>query len=300
MRLLLVLNPSAGGGRAGRLAMGLAAALRGHGFETDLHATRAPGEAARWLAGLRLDKVQGVIAAGGDGTVHEVVNGLMAHPPESRPALGVVPAGTGNALARDLGLEAGQWREAADIIAGRQARPVDVARVSDADGAFHFINILGAGFVVEAARRAARLKALGSAAYTIGTLVSVLTLGSLHLRVEVDGERLEEDSLFVEVSNSRWTGTRFLMAPGARLDDGLLDLTLVRRVSRRRLLQVFPTIFDGRHVDLDEVTVRQGRHIRLLAPQGLPTTVDGELRGRLPLDIACKPGAIRIFMPPSR
>jgi diacylglycerol kinase (ATP) len=90
------------------------------------------------------------------------------------------------------------------------------------------------------------------------------------------------------------------MAPGARLDDGLLDLTLVRRVSRRRLLQVFPTIFDGRHVDLDEVTVRQGRHIRLLAPQGLPTTVDGELRGRLPLDIACKPGAIRIFMPPSR
>jgi len=148
---------------------------------------------------------------------------------------------------------------------------------------------------VDAGLAALRFKFLGTAAYTLGVLSALLTLKTRRLRIELDGELIEQDNLFVAVSNSRFTGTHFLMAPHARLDDGLLDVTLVRRLPRHRLLRLFPTIFDGSHVAFEEVTTRQVQCIRVAEPAGLPLMTDGEFRGRTPLDIHCLPGELRLF-----
>jgi len=297
LKLLVVLNPHARAGRAGRLQPDLQAAFARYSIETEFHLTRGSGDATERVAGLEAGRYSGVLAGGGDGTLFEVLNGLYRLDADQRPPLGLLPLGTGNAFARDLGLEPFEWEKAVEIIAAGHVRRVDVGQVSTPREQFHFVNIIGWGFVVDAGLAARRYKIAGNGAYTLGVLTALARMRSRPLIMELDGELIEQDNLFVEVSNSRYTGTRFLMAPGAVLDDGLLDVTLVRRVSRRRLLRLFPTIFDGRHVDCEEVTTRQASHIRLSAPEGLPLMPDGEFFGKTPLEIRCLQQDLELYFP---
>jgi diacylglycerol kinase (ATP) len=224
-----------------------------------------------------------------------VLNGLYEHPAGRRVPLGLVPVGTGNAFARDLGLLPGDWEKGVGIIrAGRQRR-VDVGRVTHEGGVYHFLNIVGAGLPVDAMRTAERLKLLGKSAYSLAALWRALRLQTYPMRLEIDGDLLEQQALFVEISNSRYTGTSFLMAPAAEFDDGLLDVTLLRRLSRRRLLRLFPTIYRGRHVEHAEVLTRRARCVRLLAPAGLLLAPDGEFRGSTPATVECLPRDLSLF-----
>lgn len=292
--LLLVFNPHAAMGRAAKLLPALRAALEQFA-SLEVVATRAAGDAVERVVQSDLAGFDGLIAAGGDGTLFEVLNGLYAHPVEHRIPLGLVPVGTGNAFARDLGLRPGDWEKGVGIIrAGRQRR-VDVGRVTHAGGAYHFLNIVGAGLPVDAMRTAERLKMLGKSAYSLAALWRAMRLQTFPLRVEIDGELVEQEALFVEISNSRYTGTSFLMAPVAQLDDGLLDVTVLRRLSRRRLLRLFPTIYRGSHVEYAEVLTRQARCVRLLTPPGLQLAPDGEFRGCTPATVECLPRDLAIF-----
>jgi diacylglycerol kinase family enzyme len=115
------------------------------------------------------------------------------------------------------------------------------------------------------------------------------------LRIEIDGRLTEQENVLVEISNTRYTGTSFLIAPSAQMDDGLLDATLLRNLPRLRLLRLFPSIYSGRHVDFEEVTVIQGKRIRILAPQGYPMVADGEFRGQTPVEISCLHRDLAIF-----
>jgi diacylglycerol kinase (ATP) len=300
----MVFNPHASFRRAGRLLPSVSAALR-RVAEVDVLLTRCAGDAMEQVAAADLAGYDGLLAAGGDGTLFEALNGLYRHPPGRRPPLGLVPVGTGNAFARDLGLLPGDWEKGIELIAARRLRRVDVGRVDpvglEGSGApertrpFHFLNIIGAGLPVDAMRAAEHIKFIGSSAYSVAALWRALRLKTYPLVVELDGERLEQDALFVEVSNTRYTGTSFLMAPEARLDDGLLDVTLVRRLPRRRLLRLFPTIYRGGHVVYPEVTTRQARSVTILAPGGLPLAPDGEFRGHAPVTVSCLHRDLEIF-----
>jgi diacylglycerol kinase (ATP) len=294
VKLLLVFNPHAGGGRAARLEGAVLRALESFA-RVDCHRTSGPGSATGRLAGHSLDAYDGVVAAGGDGTLFEVVNGLCAHADGARPPLGVLPVGTGNAFARDLGLEPGAWENGVALLRAGHTRPLDVGHVESRDGAYHFLNIVGAGLPVAAMLTAEHLKPFGSSAYTLATLWQALRCRSEKFELELDGEPVRQDSLFVEVANTRYTGTSFLIAPDACLDDGLFDVVLVRRLPRRRLLRLFPSIYSGTHVRYPEVTVRRAREVRISAPAGLPLAPDGEMRGATPAIVRCLPGALDVF-----
>jgi diacylglycerol kinase (ATP) len=290
----MVFNPHAAVGRAARLLPALRAALQQ--FATlEVLETRGAGDAVERVARADLAGCDGLLAAGGDGTLFEVLNGLYAQPAEHRVPLGVVPVGTGNAFARDLGLRPGDWEKGVGIVrAGRQRR-VDVGRVSHDGGAYHFLNIVGAGLPVDAMRTAERLKFFGKSAYSVAALWRAMRLQTYPFKLELDGEIIEQEALFVEISNSRFTGTSFLMAPAAEFDDGLLDVTVLRRLSRRRLLRLFPTIYRGRHVEYAEVLPRRARCVRLLAPPGLLLAPDGEFRGCTPATVECLHRDLTIF-----
>jgi len=292
---LLLINPEAGGGRAARLVPAIERQLHQHGLKLEIYRSESPGSIRRWLPAKALAGVDAVIVAGGDGTLFETVNGLMAHPAESRPPLGVLPIGTGNAFCRDLGLHPGDWQAALALILRGDTRQIDVAKLDCAEGQFYFVNIAGMGFVVDAGRTALKLKAIGRSAYTLAALWQTLRLRSHALCIEVDGKRFEQDSLFAEISNSRYTGTSFLIAPAARLDDGLLDVTLVRLLPRSRLLRLFPSIYSGTHVEYPEVSVLQGEEISILQPAHSPMMMDGEFVGTTPASIRCLPGELRMF-----
>ncbi|MEE4173102.1 MAG: YegS/Rv2252/BmrU family lipid kinase [Xanthomonadales bacterium] len=302
MRHLVVLNPAAHGGRTGTLRAELASAFAAKGLSATFEATQAPGASRQRLARLGPGEFDVVVVAGGDGTLFEVVNGLMALPAERRPALGVLPLGTGNAFARDLGLEPGDWRGALDPLAAGKRCRVDVGQVDGEDETFWFINMLGLGFVEDAAQLAKKLKWLGRSSYTLGALVRLLGMPSYELQLRLDGEPLAGDGagsnaslFFLEVANSRFTGTRFLMAPDARVDDGVFDVVVVRRLPLLRALRLFPTIYDGRHLDEPEVEVHRVATVEIspAAPVG-GLLVDGEFHGRLPVRIQCLPAAIEV------
>jgi diacylglycerol kinase (ATP) len=286
VRLLVIFNPNAAGGRAEQLLPRIRAALA-ELAELELRQTRSGEEARRIAAASDLRGFDALIAAGGDGTLFEVLNGLYARPPAERPPLGIVPVGTGNAFARELGLLPGQWRQAVAIIGRGRSRAIDVGRVRGDGQSFHFLNIVGAGLPVDAMRTAEHLRLAGRAAYSLAALWRALRRRTYPLQIEIDGDRISEESLFVEISNTRYTGTSFLMAPDAVMDDGLLDVTLVRTLSRPRLLRLFPTVYSGRHVRYPEVITRRAREIRILSPHRLPLAADGEICGQTPVTVDC-------------
>jgi diacylglycerol kinase (ATP) len=241
-----------------------------------------------------IGEYDGIVAAGGDGTLFEVVNGCYRNPSERRIPLGVLPTGTGNAFARDLALKTGQIEQAVEIIHRYHPRPVDVGRFQAGTDRFYYLNILGLGFVADVTAAAEKLKVFGNLAYTYGVFVRTLFLKSFQLVIEIDGKKLERENLFTEISNTRYT-SNFLMAPYAEIDDGMLDLTLLGPLTRRRLLKCFPLIFSGEHIHLPEVETFQAKHIRISTAVPTVLTPDGELVGTTPVEVECLHRDLEVF-----
>jgi diacylglycerol kinase (ATP) len=223
-----------------------------------------------------------------------VVSGYFENEDAKRPPIGVMPIGTGNAFARDLGLATFGLERAVDAICGGSTRPIDVGRLTTGDRVWHFLNIVGLGFVSDVTATAHRLKGLGNVSYTLGVIYQTLFLKTHRLHLEIDGEVLERDGVFLEISNSRYT-SNFLMAPAAEIDDGLLDVTLLTEVSRRRLLSAFPKVFTGEHVDLDEVETYTARRLTVRTEVAKLLAPDGEIEGTTPVEVECLHRALEVF-----
>jgi diacylglycerol kinase (ATP) len=294
MKILLVYNPHAGHNRAGKLLPQVEAMFRQKNVEFDLRLTARPGHAVDIVREAHLKSYDGVVAAGGDGTLFEVINGYYQNPLTDRVPIGVLPIGTGNAFARDMDLNNTKWTEAIDIIASGKTKKVDVGKFTTADRTFYFLNIIGLGFVADVVKTAYQLKGLGNVAYTIGVFHRMIMLKSTRIKVVLDGKALELDNVFTEVSNTRYT-SNFYMAPNAKIDDGLFDVTLLGKTTRRRLLQCFPKIFTGEHIHMAEVEQIQAKSIRIEADVPKVLTPDGELLGSTPVTIECLHRAVEVF-----
>ncbi len=294
MKLLLVVNPCAGNRRARRRLPEIEDLCRQLDLEPDIRITERPGHATEIIAAEDLASYDGIVAAGGDGTVFEAVNGIFRNPDGPAVPLGVLPVGTGNSFSRDLGLQTGQIDEALRWIAAGKTRKVDVGSCQAEGHDLRFLNILGVGLVSDVTVTAAGLKRLGNVAYTIGVVYRTAFLDTFRLRLDIDGVMVERDAVFLEISNSRFTAD-FLMAPEASIDDGLLDITILGKITRRRLLRLFPTVFRGEHVRYDEVETFRARRIHITTNQAKILSPDGELVGTTPAEVSCLHQALEVF-----
>lgn len=294
MKVLLVYNAYAGHGRAGKMLPQVEAALVEQGIEFDLQLTSYPGHGIEIVRGADLGQFDGLLAAGGDGTLFEVINGYYQNPSERKIPIGILPVGTGNAFARDLELTNENWKEAIKIIAARKTRKLDVGKYHTHGQDYYYLNILGLGFVADVTEIAHKLKLFGNFSYTLGVLYRTLFLSSDLLSLEIDGQKMERDCTFVEISNTRYTAN-FLMAPNARIDDGLLDVTLAKKLGRRRLLQSFPKIFTGEHIFMPEIETYQAKSIKIYSEKPKVLSPDGELIGITPVEIECLEKAVEVY-----
>ncbi|WP_223787489.1 diacylglycerol/lipid kinase family protein [Marinicella meishanensis] len=298
--LLIIFNPQAGSGRAQQFLPLIESHLAAHGVAVKIIHTDHAGHAQELVTQADLTPFSGIIAAGGDGTLFEVVNGMMAHPGHERPPLGVIPVGTGNAFSRELGLQPTDWQPGIDLIRQQRTQAIDVGHAHMADQQYHFLNIIGMGFVVDAGRNTLKIKKLGQSAYTLATLWETAKLKKHRVKLTLlDAHNqtleLDDDVVFVEVANSRYTGTSFLIAPAAQIDDGLLDVIILKKISRFKILRLFPTIYSGKHVNYREVETHQVKRITIHTEQPMPLMPDGEFIGHTPVSIDCLPGALRLF-----
>ncbi|MBN2602429.1 MAG: diacylglycerol kinase family lipid kinase [Candidatus Marinimicrobia bacterium] len=294
MKILLVYNPFAGHGGAKKILPEVEAYFQEKGILFDLRTTDYHEHGIQIVAEADLSQYDGVIAAGGDGTLYEVINGYYRNESQKRIPLGVLPVGTGNAFARDLDLHNTHWKDAIDIIAMQKLRKVDVGQFTTHGESYYFLNILGLGFVADVGEIAHKLKVFGNFSYTLGVLQKTIFLSSYPLTITIDGEKYERENIFVEISNTRWT-SNFLMAPSAEIDDGFLDVTLLGKLGRIKLLKAFPKIFTGEHIYIDEVETFKAKEITV--ETGIPKvlTPDGELMGITPIEVKCLHQAIEVF-----
>jgi diacylglycerol kinase (ATP) len=289
MRTVAIVNPSAGGGRAARRAAELGSKLPG----LEVRTTRGPGHATELARAARADGAEVVVAAGGDGTLFEVVNGLVGGdgPP---PALGILAVGTGNSFVRDVGLS--DPERAIEAIRDGRRRKVDLLRIVHAEGELWSINLVSLGFSAEAGDLTnRRFKGMGAVGYVSAVLASLIRLHPSPIPYALDdGEHDARPLTLLSLCNSSCTGGAMRMAPGADPSDGELDVVRVGPMGRRRLLSVFPRIFRGTHVELPEVSVRRARKVTFAPTGARPVLIDGEVRSIELRSVAVVPRALEV------
>ena len=294
MRARLVFNPTAGGGRAGRLAPRVAERLAADGVELDQHQTRSL-EDARLAAREAAGDVDAVIAMGGDGTVGACAAGLAdagAHA-GTRAALAVIPAGGGNDAARSLGLPARDPLAAAGLLTRLRRCPADLATVAGRG----YLNVAGAGFDSEVNRVANQhLSWAGNHPRYVGAVLAQLAVGRTNrFRLVLDGRAQEITGWLIAVANGPSYGGGMHVAPRASLADGLLDVIVIADIGKLEFLRTFPKVFTGRHIEHPAVAVHRAATVELDADRPLHVYADGEPAGTLPATFEVRPAALTVL-----
>lgn len=304
-RICLIVNPNAGKRRGLAVAGQTASLLDEAGIITDTRISERPGHTREIAEQLDQSEWNGIVAVGGDGTLFEIINGLLTTTESIDVPIGQIPVGTGNSFLKDIepatpeGTEAPQVGDSVERAVARivnwSPRRVDLGHFVAEAGSYFFINLLGAGFVSNVAYRAKKYKWLGSLSYILGVIEEVIGLTSTQITLEIDGRGIERDGIFVEICNSRFTGGDMMMAPAAQIDDGFLDVILLTKVSRGTILRLLPTIFKGTHVNEDCVEVYRGKKIIVRSELPLALTPDGETFGETPIEVTVHPHKLEIL-----
>jgi len=289
---LIIVNPAAGGGRAGGFWRRCAEACAGVAFE--VVETKRRGDAANYAAeaGDRL-----VIAVGGDGTAHEVVNGLLRRPSSGPPRVGFLQRGTGADLRRTLMSP----RRPEDVVAWLQTdrwRLIDVGRVGTSTGRRYFVNVADAGIGAEVVRRAARGPAImgGTLNFLGGAVISLLTHRNALVRLRLDdGPVLSRRIRTVAVANGAYLGGGMWIAPKAQPDDGRFDVVTIGDVSRALGIRSLPMLYRGTHGRLAQVEFGQARRVEIDSEQPIGVEADGELVGHTPAVFEIVPSALQVI-----
>ncbi len=278
-RILLITNPNADMGNAWRQAAELRPVVEEFGG-ADWTGTVYPTHAIELARQAAEQGYELVIAVGGDGTVHEVVNGLMQAPAERRPRLGVVPLGSGNDFAHAVGVTARQPAEALRQVLSGRPRRVDLGRVEDEHGRVEFFdNTIGIGFDATVTIRSHRLPIVrGFLMYLIAVLQTILLDNAApRLTFVSDQESWEAPKLMLVVCNGPREGGGFLVAPEAVVDDGLFHYACIDQVSRPMMFRIVPEVMRGTHGRFDCVRMGALRHLELHSDRPLYIHLDGEI-----------------------
>ncbi|HSR31295.1 MAG TPA: diacylglycerol kinase family protein [Anaerolineae bacterium] len=278
----LILNPAAGRGAGARLAPAIVECLRDHDLDFQIETTDGPGHATR-LAHDATAKGEGVlVAVGGDGTVNEVLNGLMlAQGGPDRMALGVLPIGTGNDFAYGAGVPL-DLTEACRVIAQGRTKMIDVGLFHpDNEEPRYFGNGIGMGFDAVANIESRKVKRLrGTLLYLVAVLRTLaFYYHAPQTNIQFDAEELSQPSLMVSVMNGRRMGGGFYMTPTSQIDDGVLDLCVAAKVSRSKMVRFVPRFMRGTHITDRDITMGQGRKVTVTSESPWAAQIDGEIYG---------------------
>ena len=293
-RIGLIVNPTSGKGRGAAIGAEVAARLAADGHEViDLSDDTAATARDRGLAGIA-SGLDVLAVTGGDGMTNLGVN-LCAG---TATVLAIIAAGTGNDIARALGLPVHDALAAAEVIAGGTVRTIDAGRHTDAAGVPHwFAGVLGAGFDSVVNERANTwLWPRGRMRYNLAIARELPVFKPIPYVIEVDGVRHSTQAMLVAVANGPSYGGGMLVCPDADFEDGMFDILIVHKISTIEFLKVFPKVFRGEHVGHSAVEILRGEEVRLEAT-GIVSYADGERFAALPMSCVNVPGALNVIVP---
>jgi YegS/Rv2252/BmrU family lipid kinase len=301
----LILNPNAGRGKGKRLLGRIEQALRAQEIVFDVHETTGPGHATELAKAAVQSGATCIIAAGGDGTVREVLNGMVG----TDVVMGIVPAGSGNDFCKSVNIPTG-LEAAAHTIRRGKIREVDVGRIvhrslgspSAGTGAgAYFANAISIGFDALATAEANRMRWLRGLPLYLGSVFKAMVSYDCPCTViELDDRRLEQSILLTACANGQYYGGGFHIAPEAVVDDGLFDVCVIDHVSRLRILEKLIHVIQGTHAKLPEVKFYRSRKVKFSSPGVLYVQADGDLMPELDphqIGVELVPRALKLLVP---
>lgn len=272
MRIAFIINPTAGKGRAAKTIPEIERTMNGlENVEYSLLYTEKPGHAMSIAKDAASSGTDIVFAVGGDGTVNEVMNGLL----DTSTALAVLPCGSGNDFIRSLGISGKTDKIIKDAVNGLK-RLIDVGHINDR----FFVNIASAGFdaeVVLATQKAKRFMLSGSAAYIAGLIWTIFSYKASAVRINLTDKVMEEKVLLMAVANGKYYGGGMMAAPDAELDDGYFDICIIKSMPKWKMLALFPQFMKGKHKKFKEVSFHRSDTVSIESDKGLAVNVDGEV-----------------------
>lgn len=291
-RVRLIYNPTAGKEAFRAQLADVLRILEESDLEASCHATRGPGDAIQAAAEAAADGFQFVVACGGDGTVHEVVNGLAST--AERPVLGIIPAGTTNDFARALHIPL-NIIEAARVIARRTVQPLDLGRIG---GDRYFVNIAACGRLTEITYDVpSKLKTvLGQLAYYVKGLELLPGLRPIDLDIRAGDFTYSGKAMLCLITNSRSVGGFENIAPKASVSDGVLDVLVVKPTNLGDMIRLVSTALRGDHIHDERVLYFHARQIELDSDEVVDLNIDGEYGGRLPHSVEVMPQHLSVIV----
>lgn len=287
--IALLTNPTSGKGRGRRSAAIALPRLREAGFSVHELVGEDGAQSLHLAHQAVADGVETLVVCGGDGMTHigaQAVAGTSTN-------LGIIPAGTGNDVARYVGIPRNDPQAAADVVIGSRVRTLDLARAGDT----YFATVLASGFDSKVNERANDMAwPRGQMRYNLATLAELRVFEPLPYTLVLDGEERRLEAMLVAVGNGPSFGGGLRITEGAVLDDGLLDVVVIKPMSKARLVRSYPRLFTGTIAQIPEYEHRLARTVTVAAP-GIVAYADGERLGALPLTVECAPGSLRVLVP---
>ncbi|HWO77366.1 MAG TPA: diacylglycerol kinase [Bacillus sp. (in: firmicutes)] len=291
-RARIIYNPTSGREIFKRHLPEVLQRLEEAGFETSCHATTGEGDATRAAEIAVERKYDVVIAAGGDGTINEVVNGLAEK--EYRPKLGIIPVGTTNDFGRAIRVPRSVER-AVDIIVKGETIPIDIGKMNNK----YFINIAGGGRLTELTYDVpSRLKTvLGQLAYYLKGIEMLPSLKATETRIEYDGKEFEGEIMLFLIANTNSVGGFEKLAPDASLNDGMFTLLILKKTNLAEFVRLVTLAVRGDHINDDHVIYTKANRIKVTSEQKLLLNLDGEYGGEVPAEFVNLYRHIEVFVP---
>ncbi len=269
-----IINPTAGHGRTNNASNLIQAYIAGKNVKCDFIFTSKPGQAEQFARDAVEEGFTHIISVGGDGTSHEVVNGLIGANGfiEADVVFGIIPSGSGNDFPKSASIPLDVDQAIETVFSGKE-RKVDIGKLGDK----YFINGLGIGLDGAVAHRFKKLKLLrGQFGYLLGSVQEALGFKGFEVQVKIDDWNYEGMLLLMGASNGLFQGGKFKLAPEAVIDDGLLDFHLIKDMSIFNRLIKIPKVLEGSHADLDEVEIKRATNMEIAIQNRLPAHMDGE------------------------
>ena len=293
-KFYLTINPHGGQQKGPKLLKQILPVFEAANLDLTIIETTFAGHANELANQLDFDGFDGMIVIGGDGTMHEVVNGMLTRHDKKQLPIGLIPGGTGNSFMHDLELM--NPIDAAKVIIGGNTRKIDGAEVKINHVTKYAFNIIGWGLVTDIGNNAEKWRWLGEARYTLLSIFEVMRYKPRTASLILNDKKIIDDFTFVLGCNTMYTGKGMKMAPKAKLDDGLMDIVVVRHgPSRLKLLTMLSQVYDGSHINSPLLEYYQVSEFSLIPERDEILNIDGEVIGSTPIHVKMIPAAFQVF-----
>ena len=296
--ILLIVNPVSGTKKSIKILKDVQNKLSFNDINFEIIETEYKGHIEKITKSYDIQSIDCICVIGGDGSFHEAINGLMLREDKLKKPLGIIPAGSGNSLSRDLNIL--NPLDSIKAIINGKITTMDIGKINSNNGTIYSFNITGWGMVANIGIKAENYRWLGTSRYTLLSLFEILSKNTSFAKITYYDKNdnkysIENEFMFAAICNTIHTGKGMKIAPYAKLNDGLMDLVLIKNASRLKLFLLMSKLFNGTHIENDMVEYIQIKKI-ILEPMNITKlNIDGEIKGTTPFELSVMHNEIEII-----